>query len=207
MPVNDRRIEYAPAFHRRHRDTDALRSADGSRRNGRRQAASAAVSRAFRVRCAPLRCLMAVRLGCGKPWSNLCRDRRDAVAHPRVGDSRKELMASAHLRQAPAPAVGWVCKDAYVYICNVLRACRVNGADTAVVTARIDAALKAKLDALARSTKRSKSYLAAEAIAAYVELNEWQIGEIEAGMAELDAGKALSEIQAEERYRKLLQTR
>jgi RHH-type rel operon transcriptional repressor/antitoxin RelB len=83
----------------------------------------------------------------------------------------------------------------------------VNGADTTVVTARIDAALKAKLEALARSTKRSKSYLAAEAIAAYVELNEWQIGEIAAGIAELDAGEVLSQEQAEERYKRLLQRR
>ena len=58
--------------------------------------------------------------------------------------------------------------------------------DTTVVTTRINAALKAKLEALARSTKRSKSFLAAEAIAAYVELNEWQIGEIAAGIAELE---------------------
>lgn len=83
----------------------------------------------------------------------------------------------------------------------------MNAADTSVVTARIDAALKAKLDALARSTRRSKSYLAAEAIAAYVELNEWQIGEIETGIAELDAGKVLSQEQAEERYRRLLRSR
>ena len=83
----------------------------------------------------------------------------------------------------------------------------MNSADTTVVTARIDAALKAKLEALARSTRRSKSYLAAEAIAAYVELNEWQIREIEAGIAELDAGEALSEEQAEERYKRLLQPR
>lgn len=46
--------------------------------------------------------------------------------------------------------------------------------DTAVVTARIDVELKAKLEALARNTRRSKSYLAAQAIAAFVELNEWQ---------------------------------
>ena len=79
--------------------------------------------------------------------------------------------------------------------------------DTVVVTARIDAALKAKLEALARSTKRSKSYLAAEAIAAYVELLEWQIGEIEAGIAELDAGKGLSEEEAEAHYERLLRPR
>ncbi len=59
-------------------------------------------------------------------------------------------------------------------------------AGTTVITTRIDAALKAKLEALARSTKRSKSFLAAEAIAAYVEINEWQIGEITAGIKELD---------------------
>jgi len=80
-------------------------------------------------------------------------------------------------------------------------------ADTTVITTRIDASLRAKLEALARSTRRSKSFLAAEAIAAYVELNEWQIGEITAGIQELDSGEALSERQAEERYNRLLQPR
>jgi RHH-type transcriptional regulator, rel operon repressor / antitoxin RelB len=60
---------------------------------------------------------------------------------------------------------------------------------------------------LARRTKRSKSFLAAEAIAAYVELNEWQIAEIMDGLAELDSGEALSENQGEERYHRLLQPR
>ena len=83
----------------------------------------------------------------------------------------------------------------------------MSAADTTVITTRIDAALKAKLEALARSTKRSKSFLAAEAIAAYIELNEWQIEEINAGVAELDSGEALSEEQAEERYNRLLQPR
>jgi predicted transcriptional regulator len=78
---------------------------------------------------------------------------------------------------------------------------------SAVVTARIDAELKAKLDALARGVRRSKSYLAAEAIAAYVELNEWQIGEIEAGIAELDNGEALTEEQADAEYGRLLKPR
>jgi len=80
-------------------------------------------------------------------------------------------------------------------------------AETAVVTARIDTVLKAKLDALARSTKRSKSYLTAEAIAAYVELNEWQIAEIEAGIAEFERGEIVTQEEAEERYRRLLQPR
>jgi RHH-type rel operon transcriptional repressor/antitoxin RelB len=83
----------------------------------------------------------------------------------------------------------------------------MDGADTTIVTARIDSALKAKFEALARSTKRSKSYLAAQAIAAYVELNEWQIGEIEAGIAELDRGEVLSDEEAEELYRRLCRPR
>jgi predicted transcriptional regulator len=79
----------------------------------------------------------------------------------------------------------------------------MNAADTTIVTARIDTRLKAKLEALARSTKRSKSFLAAEAIAAYVELNEWQIAEIEAGIAELDRGEVLSMEEVEELYKRL----
>ncbi|MBV8121177.1 MAG: ribbon-helix-helix protein, CopG family [Alphaproteobacteria bacterium] len=83
----------------------------------------------------------------------------------------------------------------------------MGASETTVITTRIDAALRAKLEALARSTRRSKSFLAAEAIAAYVELNEWHIGEITAGLDELDLGKGLSEEEAAERYSRLLQPR
>jgi RHH-type transcriptional regulator, rel operon repressor / antitoxin RelB len=83
----------------------------------------------------------------------------------------------------------------------------MSATDTAIVTVRLDGGLKAKLEALAHSTKRSRSYLAAEAIAAYVELNEWQIGEIEAGIAELDRGQVVSEEQAAELYDRLLKSR
>ena len=79
--------------------------------------------------------------------------------------------------------------------------------ETAVVTVRVDAGLKSKLEALARSTKRSKSFLAAEAIAAYVELNEWQISEIEAGIAELEAGQIVSGAEAQRHYERLLKRR
>ncbi len=80
-------------------------------------------------------------------------------------------------------------------------------ADSTVVTVRLGADLKAKLEALARSTRRSKSYLAAEAIAAYIDLNRWQIGEIESGIAELDTGEIVSQDEAEARYERLLKPR
>ncbi|HXM40073.1 MAG TPA: hypothetical protein VN924_02410 [Bryobacteraceae bacterium] len=45
-------------------------------------------------------------------------------------------------------------------------------------------------------TKRSKSFLAAEAIATYVEAEDWQLGEIAAGLAELDSGKMVEHKRA-----------
>jgi RHH-type transcriptional regulator, rel operon repressor / antitoxin RelB len=63
---------------------------------------------------------------------------------------------------------------------------------TETLSIRIDLATKQRLDALAKRSKRSKSFLAAEAIAAYVESEEWQLGELEAGIAELESGKAVS---------------
>ena len=57
---------------------------------------------------------------------------------------------------------------------------------------RIDPKTKKRLDALSRRSKRSKSFLAAEAIAAYVDSEEWQLGEVQAGIAELDSGQEVS---------------
>ena len=56
------------------------------------------------------------------------------------------------------------------------------------MTVRIDDDVKDRLDVLAEATQRSKSFLAAEAIREYVELNEWQIHETLAALAEADAG-------------------
>jgi RHH-type rel operon transcriptional repressor/antitoxin RelB len=56
------------------------------------------------------------------------------------------------------------------------------------MTVRLEDDVKDRLDVLAEATQRSKSFLAAEAIRAYVENNEWQIGEIHAAIMEADAG-------------------
>lgn len=60
--------------------------------------------------------------------------------------------------------------------------------DTTTISVRLDCELKDRLEALARSTRRSKSYLAAEAIAEFVETNAWQIAEIEKAIKEADDG-------------------
>jgi RHH-type transcriptional regulator, rel operon repressor / antitoxin RelB len=62
-----------------------------------------------------------------------------------------------------------------------------------VMTIRVDRKTKSRLEKLARAMERSKSYLAAEAIRAYVELNEWQIAEIKAALKEADAGDFASD--------------
>ncbi len=63
---------------------------------------------------------------------------------------------------------------------------------TESLSIRIDCETKRRLDALSRRAKRSKSFLAAEAIAAYVEAEEWKLGEIHTAIAELDSGKTVS---------------
>lgn len=63
---------------------------------------------------------------------------------------------------------------------------------TDTLSIRIDADTNKKLEALARRSKRSKSFLAAEAITAYVDAEEWQLGEIQAGLADLDEGKIIT---------------
>jgi len=63
---------------------------------------------------------------------------------------------------------------------------------TETLSIRLDSATKQRLAALARRSKRSASFLAAEAITSYVEQEEWQLGEIRAAMAELDEGHAVS---------------
>jgi predicted transcriptional regulator len=57
------------------------------------------------------------------------------------------------------------------------------------MTVRLEDEIKSRLDQLAESTKRSRSFLAAEAI------REWQIGEIIAGIQEADRGEFASEAE------------
>lgn len=65
--------------------------------------------------------------------------------------------------------------------------------DTAILTLRVPAEVKQKLDKLADATHRSKSWLAGEAIQRYLDLEAWQIGEIGQALAEADAGDFASD--------------
>lgn len=63
---------------------------------------------------------------------------------------------------------------------------------TETLSIRIGAETKKRLDVLARRSRRSKSFLAAEATTAYLEAEEWQMAEIQAGLADMDNGKSVS---------------
>jgi len=62
---------------------------------------------------------------------------------------------------------------------------------TTTLSIRLDADTKKRLDALAKRARRSKSFLAAEAIAAFVEAESWQLDEIHTGVSELDAERGV----------------
>ena len=68
--------------------------------------------------------------------------------------------------------------------------------DTTTMTVRLSQELKVKLERLAASTKRSKSYLAAEAIAEYVDANAWQVEKADAGGPFVSNGDATRYLDA-----------
>jgi RHH-type rel operon transcriptional repressor/antitoxin RelB len=62
---------------------------------------------------------------------------------------------------------------------------------TTTISIRLDAKTRNSLERLARRARRSRSFLAAEAIAAYVESERWQLEEIQGGIDELDSGRGI----------------
>jgi RHH-type transcriptional regulator, rel operon repressor / antitoxin RelB len=71
-----------------------------------------------------------------------------------------------------------------------------------VMTIRVDRKTKNRLEKLAKAMDRTKSYVAAEAIRAFVDLNEWQIAEIKTALKEADAGDFASEKEVQAVMRK-----
>lgn len=72
------------------------------------------------------------------------------------------------------------------------------GAST-TMTIRVTPDLKEKLGRLAENTRRTKSYLAAEAVEAYVNRELEIIEGIQRGLADLDAGRVTQHKDAMER--------
>jgi len=69
---------------------------------------------------------------------------------------------------------------------------------TTLFSFRIDTALKTKLDALAVATKRSKSFLAVEALENYLERESWHVAHVQKAIDEMkdDVGVPHEEVEA-----------
>jgi predicted transcriptional regulator len=63
---------------------------------------------------------------------------------------------------------------------------------TTTLSVRINTDTKKQLEVLAKRARRSKSFLAAEAIAAFVEAESWQLDEIQTGLKELNEGRGVA---------------
>ncbi|WP_072384043.1 CopG family ribbon-helix-helix protein [Novosphingobium sp. NDB2Meth1] len=59
------------------------------------------------------------------------------------------------------------------------------------ITVRTSKETIARIDALAASMDRSRNYLVGQALEEYLERNAWQIERIEAGLADLRAGRVI----------------
>ena len=68
--------------------------------------------------------------------------------------------------------------------------------ESETLTVRLASATKDRLGQLAAQTNRTKSYLAAEAIAAYVDRELEIVSGIERGLADMKAGRVVSHIDA-----------
>ena len=70
------------------------------------------------------------------------------------------------------------------------------------MTIRLEPELKSRLDKLSVATRRSKSFLAVEAVREFVEINEWQIEEIKDAVKEADAGDFASDREVQTVFNK-----
>jgi predicted transcriptional regulator len=58
-------------------------------------------------------------------------------------------------------------------------------------TVRVEPEVKKRLEKLARSTGRTRSFLAAEALNEYLDVNEWQVAGVKRAIASLDRGEGV----------------
>jgi predicted transcriptional regulator len=61
-----------------------------------------------------------------------------------------------------------------------------------ILTVRVDSAVKKRVERLAKTTGRSRSLLATEAINAYLDVNDWQVAGIEQAIASLDRSEGIA---------------
>lgn len=70
------------------------------------------------------------------------------------------------------------------------------------ITVRLDDAKRAELDQLAAVMDRDRSYVINEAIDAYLDVQRWQLKEIEESLRQADAGEFASDEEVAQAFRR-----
>jgi predicted transcriptional regulator len=65
------------------------------------------------------------------------------------------------------------------------------------IAIRVPAALVDELDRLAKAVNRSRAWIGEEALRQYVRVQRWQLGEISAGIEDLEAGRVVPHAKME----------
>lgn len=68
--------------------------------------------------------------------------------------------------------------------------------DSTLIWVRVPLALARRLERLAEAMERSKSQVAAQAIADFVDLEEWQVKAIHDGIKDADSGRLVDHAEA-----------
>ena len=74
--------------------------------------------------------------------------------------------------------------------------------ETSVFTVRLPVKLQKKLDSLAESMDRSRSWLVAQAIEDYVRYQQWFVAQVKEGVAAADRGEFATQKEMEALFRK-----
>jgi predicted transcriptional regulator len=64
--------------------------------------------------------------------------------------------------------------------------------DSTTITIRVDRAVKERLEIVARRMKRSKSFIAGEAIQEYLAVQDWQDARIREALAAVERGEVIA---------------
>ena len=72
------------------------------------------------------------------------------------------------------------------------------------VTLRLDPETRNRLDRLAKATERSRAALAADAVRQYLDLNEWQIAAIKAGVRAANRGRLIDHAKLKKKWERKL---
>jgi predicted transcriptional regulator len=110
------------------------------------------------------------------------------IASQSLGIGMPDHDANSNKYQATNAMFHKLSAYSFVLFCSHMSSNASDIPKSKIMTVRLTPAINKKLDALARDTKRSKSYLASEAIASFVDLNAWQVAHIKEALDDVRAG-------------------